>query len=155
MFTNKDDLKHLLIYSIIISIISIFIVNKTIIGIILAIFVGIVGGAICTIGFNLYLKLINKYGIKVLWRIPLILICSGIINYILAGYGAFDNLLIIELLMISIPFVFVLCIIYSIEIFFKRKTIIIKQEKCPICKKIRQANENFCSNCGYNYNYNK
>lgn len=152
MFKNKDDLNHLLIYSIIISIISIFIVNKTIIGIILAIFVGIVGGAICTIGFNLYLKIVNKYGIKVLWRIPLILICSGIISYILAGYGAFDNLLIIALLMVSIPFAFVLCIIYSIEIFFRRNTLIIKQEKCPICKKIRQANENFCSNCGYNYN---
>lgn len=150
MFKNKDDLNHLLIYSIIISIISIFIVNKTLIGIILAVFVGIVGGAICTIGFNLYLKIINKYGLKVLWITPFILFCSGIISYLITGNGA--NILIILLLMAGIPFAFVLCVIYSIEIFFRRNTLIIKQEKCPICKKIRQSNENFCSNCGYNYN---
>ena len=150
MFKNKEDLNHLIIYSIIISIISIFIVNKTLIGIILALFVGIVGGAICTIGFNLYLKIINKYGLKVLWITPILLIFSGITSYIITGYGA--NLLIILLLMTSIPFVFVLYVIYSIEIFFRRNTLIIKQEKCPICKKIRQSNENFCSNCGYNYN---
>ena len=154
MFKNKDDLNHLLIYSIIISLIgiSIFIINTSLIGIILSLFVGIVGGAICTIGFNLYLKIVNKYGLKVLWRVPFILLCSGIISYLLAGYGAFDNLLIMLLLMVSIPFAFVLCVIYSIEIYFRRNTLIIKQEKCPICKKIRQSNENFCSNCGYNYN---
>ena len=151
MFKNKDDLNHLLIYSIIISIIgiSIFIINTSLIGIILSLFVGIVGGAICTIGFNLYLKIVNKYGLKVLWKAPFILLCSGIISYLITGNGA--NILIILLLMTGIPFAFVLCVIYSIEIFFRRNTLIIKQEKCPICKKIRQSNENFCSNCGYNY----
>lgn len=149
MFKNKDDLNHLLIYSIIISIISIFIVNKTIIGIILALFVGIVGGAICTIGFNLYLKIVNKYGLKVLWITPLLLIFGGFgISVINSEIG---NILTTLLIVTGIPVALVLYVIYSIEIFFRRNTLIIKQEKCPICKKIRQSNENFCSNCGYNY----
>lgn len=155
MFKNKDDLNHLLIYSIIISIIgiSIFIINTSLIGIILSLFVGIVGGAICTIGFNLYLKIVNKYGLKVLWITPLLLIFGGFgISVINSEIG---NILTTLLIVTGIPVALVLYVIYSIEIFFRRNTLIIKQEKCPICKKIRQSNENFCSNCGYNYNYQK
>lgn len=152
MFKNKDDLNHLLIYSIIISLIgiSIFIINTSLIGIILSLFVGIVGGAICTIGFNLYLKIVNKYGLKVLWITPLLLIFGGFGIFVINS--EIGNILTTLLIVTGIPVTLVLYVIYSIEIFFRRNTLIIKQEKCPICKKIRQSNENFCSNCGYNYN---
>lgn len=152
MFKNKDDLNHLLIYSIIISLIgiSIFIINTSLIGIILSLFVGIVGGAICTIGFNLYLKIVNKYGLKVLWITPLLLIFGGFGIFVINS--EIGNILTTLLIVTGIPVALVLYVIYSIEIFFRRNTLIIKQEKCPICKKIRQSNENFCSNCGYNYN---